>query len=891
MKARLPPSCLAPLFLLLTLATGCSLRSESWEDAPTLPDSAVRILTASGTTPSESQRAATAILRKAFPGATAQSLEQFVTAGPTLRRDGVVLIVPNVRELSPETWIALTNHIARGGLTLFWGLDPAQAPGNAACEMLRPATEFYSFSTRTLSGIPAGQLTSAKPVLMQSPFLRPTGIGGTSAAQQRWIPLAEAHGAGDVVQGWPASLRIAMSENAPLRAWGWIGWDPDAAHATTQRALLQTAAARLHQRQFLLRAGLDRHALETNEPINIAAQIAVAPASRGPWRVAAEMENEQGAVARRVAETLAPDAPVSLVSTTLFLGASARRIDQPTRALLRIALLDSVTGQTLDTIRQPLRLRPESSAARAADDERIGTRGSSFTLGRRPVSLIGLRYSSRAAAPYRNALDPAIFDFALLRSDLRRFRDASVNTIVIPYPDLAYAPQLRILLDELRAYSIWGLIELPALSPWNPDWARAAEQLAALQLAPRHRILAISPGRIAPPRAGEETDRLNAAWAQWIVEQYGSTEHAAARLGTDPQTISPASLWNRDAEFPPPLRIAARRFLDDFIARHYRDCRTLLRESGWTGLFTAPAGTTLDPAAGVYLLDFVSLDAAALDPDDPDRTAFYTAYARAVSAGKPVLWLNLSSAMPYPPSRDDLHTQAGHLDASLRAVIRAHAAGVVLSAFFGGPLGPDQTDSGLITPDGAWRPGGEVFRSRIQDWRHEQFSIPPWRGLEVDTVNAPDGLPGLYAHTQTSASADPLAEMRPIGWDRFSTETPLVSLAGDPLDAPEPLKFFNAQWMLSPESRTNLNARQPVQLELLNTGLARWSPSVTGVVGAVWISAERSGARPLILPIRETPPGERARAAWIPGDSGTWTLRPFVFPDTPFGEPLHIEIK
>ncbi|MCO5044728.1 MAG: hypothetical protein J5I99_08415 [Verrucomicrobia bacterium] len=878
---------------VFTALTGCGPRQDDWPSAP-LPQNAVAILTHGDEAQPEQDRATSAILRKAFPNATSLVANQLAASGPILRREGTVLVVPRVRELSPETWRSLALYLSRGGRALFWGLDPTHAPGDTTCTLLRPASEFFSFTTRNLRGLPAGTLSSAQPIRMQSPFPRPTGNSGVATASQRWIPLAEARDAAGAIQGWPASLWIEASTQAPLRAWGWIGWDADPAFARAQQALLQTAASRLYQRQFLIHAGLDRFALEANEPIHISAQFAATPAGSGPWRIVAEMENEQRVVTRRIAETISLNASATLVTTSLFFGAASRRADQPQRMTLRVALANPETGEIIDETRQPLRLRPENPSARAVGEDRIGARGSTFILGRRPSARLGARLVSHAATPHQNALDPDVFNLDLLRADLTRFRDAGINSLTVAYTSIAQAPQLRILLDELRNNQLAILLELPALSPWKPNESLAKEQLEALRLAPNSRIFAISPGPIAPPQNGEQNERLNAAWAHWIREQYGSPEHAQALLNADVQTFSPASLWDKNAGLSTELQLAARRFLNDFIARHYRACRNLLLASGWTGLFTAPSATTLDPAAGAWQLDFLSLDGAALDPTDPNRTAFFTAYARAVSGSKPILWFDVSATIPYPPTPDTLRTQAEQLDAQLRALVRTHAAGVILDRIVGGPLDADGLDRGLIRPDGAWRPSGDTLRARAQDWRHESLTIPPWRGREVDIGNAPGGLPELWTREKETAGPEATDELRAIGWDRLSSETPLLNLAGGPVQPPEPLQFFNAQWQLASsfETEATLQAplREPLQMDVLNTGLSRWTASVTGNVGSVWISAVRNGFRPLLLPLRETAPGATAHLTWTPSDAGSWTLRPLIYPSTLFGEPLRVEV-
>lgn len=881
---------------LFSAAPGCAQREDGWSAAP-LPDNAVVVLQHGTEQKDGARRAEELILRAAFPNATRLSSDQLVASGPVLRRDGTVLIVPRVREISPALWVALTNHIARGGPALFWGLDPASADEGASFGGLRPNAALYSFSTRRVEGIQSGTLNSRAPIRLQSPF--PHGNGADNE-NQRWIPLAKALAPAGLIQGWPASLWVDATDSRLIRTWGWIGWDPDEDTQRPQQALLQLAASRLSQRQFLLRAGFERYSFEPDDTLSIPVKIAVAQPSRGPWRVTAEMENEEGAVTRRLSDTLAPPQPVSIISTSLFLGTAPRRLQQEQKTTLHLSLLNATNNQLYAEIRQPVRMRAEADAARGAPEERIGTRAAMFTLGRRNIVLLGADYAPLTAASPRNGLDPDFFDPALLKRDLSLSRDAGFNTIAVRYTAEKQTPQLRTLLDDLRDHRIWALLQIPALSPWNPDWTGAKNLLDGLHLSTNHRVFAISPGIIAPPRPGAETERLDSAWKTWLEEQYDSLARAKEKLGIHNNAPAISSWWDAENNAPLVWRLAARRFLEDFAARHYSNCRAFLRACGWNGLFTAPSGTTLDPAAGVPLLDFVTLDGgAALDAPDIGRAAFYTAYARAVSDNKPVLWINISDAMPYPPSNSNLRGQAVALDDALRDMMRAYASGVIMGGFTGGPLDPEGKDRGLVNPDGSWRPAGDAVRSRMQDWRHAPNQPPPWRGMEIDTVNMPQALPDYWREIKGESNSEyhttAIEEMRPIGWNRYATETPLTGLSGAEMDAPEPLQFFNATWgsdnSPTPSRTTHAQRRQLKQLELLNTGLARWQAFREGETGSIWITARRGNGRPTRIPVSDTMPGARTTILWTPTDKGVWTLRPTVHPGIGFGETLRVEVE
>ena len=880
--------------MLVPLLAGCGGPHGGWP-AATLDEKAMVLLEhaePAGTPAVES------ILREAFPEARRLRAEQLVTAGPGLRQAGAVLVVPEVRRLTPALWTQLLNHLQRGGLALFWGRDPPTSPGGDGCEIFSAASEWYAFSAREIRGMPNGLLTAARPISLQSPFPRPTGPPGATGATERWIPIAEAANPGGATRGWPASIFVRQPSNAPPCAWGWIGWDAASEHGGTITALLRLTAERLQQRQFLLQAGLDRYVMEPGGAFDLRVVVANGNPAASAWRVTAELENEDGVVTRRQAETLAASAPATLVSTSIFLGTAPRQRDAGMKARLRIGLWDAAGTRRLDEVVQPVRLLPEPSPRATPGDERIGVRGNSFIIGRRPVALVGAAYAPAAADRTRSPFDPAQFDPARMRRELGLFRDAGFNALTLSCTHPSEVPQIRYLMDELRDRHLWAILELPALSPWTPDWARARELLAALRLSPGDRYAALSPGPVHPPRAGSEEDTVAAAWRAWLLEQYGQLAHATEVLGADPLAHPPGVWWtDARAEIPRTVRLAALRFLEDWIGRHYGACARFLREQGWPGLFTARSGLTIDPAAGAHHLDFLTLDGADLADNEPGRIEFHTAYARAVGYGKPVLWINIRADMPYPPAEADQRRQAATLDAVSRSLLVSQAAGLVYGGFAGGPQRPGGRDDGLLNPDATWRPGGDALRARAQEWRRPSGAPPPWRGRELDAAGQTDGLRGAWLDWREryadEAKAGRVEELRPTGWAKSSREWPAEGLGGEPHRDPAPLRQVNAEWIppaMTTSGVARMGLRQAVRLELINTGLATWAPSVTGHTGAVWIHARSPKGRVQPLGVRETPPGARQSIMWTPTDPGEWVLRPWLHPAGGFGEPLSLHV-
>ncbi len=886
---------IGPCLLIPIIAGGCAGGRDEWPETPPPPQPVTILET--GPTAGDAQRAAgEAILAGAFPDALRLRAEQLVTAGPGLRQSGAVLVVPAPHALSQAHWQALTNHVARGGLALLWGRLAESEEGLVEADAL-PEPHAFPFSARVVCGLPAGRVQAAKPIPLQGSFPGPRQSPDPHG--YRWIPLAVAQDSDRTIRGWPAALHVHAPTGGPLRAWGWIGWDPDKSAARAQRSLLRQAATRLQRRQFLLQGGLDRHALQGGEPLAIRAAWASALPATGPWRVVAEIEDPGGRVTRRHAEVIAASRPARQFSSSFSLGTSARRPDADEHLLLRIGLSDAGGAAPFDELTQPIRVMAERTAGNVARDDAPGIRGVGFTRGRRPLVPIGARFGPIVITGASNPLSPGRYDPVLVERELALHEEAGFNLTAVTFTDPDQAPQLRMLLEEFRARQIRVLLEIPALSPWARDTARATGLLRALRLAPDDPVFAISTGLVTPPADADEEAVFQAAWARWVAGQYGSPVHAAAQLGCPPEAVTADSAWRAPSNLPDPARFAVRRFLADEAGRHFGACRRALAREGWTGFFTAGSGGALDPAAGAHQLDFVTLDAGALDPSNPARLAFHTAYARAVSGGKPVLWTGLAVPMPYPPAPAALSGQAGTIDRAMAALLRSQAAGVILGDLAGGPRGGADLDNGLVHPSGAWRESGQRAREQAQAWRREKIRPVPWRGREIEPGALAGGVDAAWDAWRerfcAEYAAGQIEELRPAGWGRLSAELPPAALGGGPRNEPAPLHYLNAEWTpladTTPGAPARVRQREPVRLELINTGIATWSPSITGHVGGVWIRVTQHGGRGELLPLRETQPGARAHLLWTPADPGRCTLRPWLHPAGAFGQPFEIDVE
>lgn len=866
------------------LFTACAAREEAWIAGPPPSANAIVILESGALS---LQADAEGILKEAFPGAQRLRVEQLVTAGPRLRQDAAVLVVPNMAALTAAHWGHLIHHIHRGGPVLFWGLDPAGGESGGHLTMLRPATEYYAFSAREIRGTDGGMIQSVQPMRFQSAFPRARN------EQRRWIPLAEAREPSGSVRGWPASLMIEAPTGGPLRAWGWIGWAPDARNAAAQRALLRRAARRLAERRWMTTAGLDRAALGPGETIR-AVVTAVSAVTTTPLRLAVEMENADGVVTRRFTETLdfsAARGPLLQTSTSIVLGIAPRAVARAEDIRIRFALMDASGEHKLDEQTQRVRLLPDSDDTAYPADERLGVRGANFIIGRRPIALFGARFDPLLADANGAPLDARCYDAALAARELDLYREAGFNLVEVAFEHPAQAPQLRHLLDLMRERQLWAVLRIPALSPWASNSAAVEEWIAALRLPRAHRVFAIAADLTFPDRDPAIEPAVRRAWTAWVNEQYGDRERAERALELDPETLFPMPDSARDPNVPPAARRAIAHFYHDHVSRHLRHCRSTLEAQGAGILLTAVGGDAYPIPPDVHHVDFITRTLpAGLTPPEPGRLEFLTAHARGLSGGRAVLWRFGGTPLAYPAAPDEPRRAAETINAIGRALARARAAGLLCGPIGGGPRPPAGRDAGLVEPDTRWRPTGDAWRARIHEWRRLPAAAPVWRGREVD-ARTEVAWADWRDRVASEAQQGFVEEVRPLGWGRATRDLAVPGQA--PTNPPAPFDYLNAEWIAprSEDPTPRARLRQALPLELLNTGSAAWSPSVTGQVGAVWIRARAESGRTQWLAIRETAPGARAALVWTPTDPGPWTLRGWLHPAGEFGEALKVLVE
>ena len=233
----------------------------------------------------------------------------------------------------------------------------------------------------------------------------------------------------------------------------------------------------------------------------------------------------------------------------------------------------------------------------------------------------------------------------------------------------------------------------------------------------------------------------------------------------------------------------------------------------------------------------------------------------------------------------------------MELALRGHAAGLLVKPLLGGWSPVVDADNGFTDPDGRWRPAGEALRRFNQRVRREATVPPSWTGRLVNRDQDARGLYGwLLKGAGEGLESGALEEVRPEGFGHNSYEAPVESVGGRPYLDPAPWSWLNAEWGLLRagtqvmERAQVVKVRDPLELEVWNTGSARWINTKTRRLGAVWVRVLHPAGREEWLPVPETGPGQSSVLKWAPADAGDLSLRLWSGEQGGFGEPLSLRI-
>lgn len=830
--------------------------------------------------------------------------------------------------LPPDAEDLLAGYLQRGGRLVALGYHHPLALSTN--DVLRATIGFNGapFPLKHVQLHVAGEASGLRidnlPVQSISPPAM--GCGGARAAPGRWIPVVEAVDGEKNLRGWAGSLNLHRVDEGTYSIAGWLGLNPTLPApddlTTAVHALLEAATRDIYMIQY----GIDRHSAYSRHLIGAAARILDRRRERTPLRLAARWLSDDGLELRRhispplersgelirLPVGLAPDVPAS--------GSFSRRFT------LELLVRDRNDQITMDVARQDIKIFSREAPAAAGD--RLSVEKNQFVHNGMPVFMLGVNYRPRIAAPSgpgdntRHWLNPEWYPPEIVRSDLDLLAAAGVNAIAIEYTDAVQAPQVLHLLDELRRRSMWAMVYLPALHPFDLRLDEGLRMIDEINLSRWPELFALEVARGLTVGDRSDLRRFDDAWEDWLEEHFSSITEAEQKLGI--------SLWRDRGKIagppgaslrstPPQDRAAAlyRSFLTDFVSRRLGYVREMLRAReipvmltarsayGWPEAWPAHVTDTLDISAGALHQDFLSADAWTIHPlhsdhADGDRMA---AYLRGVAEGKPVVWSAFGQGISDVLHAGDLLRQQEVYEFLLSRFVDGASSGAFAWRFSPGPATGTKGDWGLVDASGSWRPVEDAIRNARLRLRQARPRPPApvikpaaWmlsaRELETNKENRQ----GIFS----PPGDEPAVTLwQPPGHGKSTGD--LLRPGGDQAWSPiDGLYMLNSEWRragsdgqlrpVQPGEHLRLYAGKTMRAEIMNSGSLAWETANTRREGTVWIKAYQPGFPEEWIPAPRIERGGRFEITWTAKKPGLWELQPVLSGYGKFGQRLLVEV-
>ena len=333
----------------------------------------------------------------------------------------------------------------------------------------------------------------------------------------------------------------------------------------------------------------------------------------------------------------------------------------------------------------------------------------------------------------RGAYDPEVIE-----RDLRRVKAMNLNAVSVFIDHSSLKAQH--LLDLLRRCEALGLHVNQSLRPGTPldfQWQQMKELIEYYRLAQNDTIFAYDLAWEPNHGSYEQQEHAYAGlWNQWVLQRYGSLPAAektwgvaAPRAETNSPSLSvpPMAQLTHDGEW---RRLVAdyRLFLDDLLREKYSAARALVKSIDphhAVSFRMSNAGDPLYDWAAALPYDFYGLTGAVdlWEPEaygrigDWDRVRageFTAAYARLCDARKPLIWAEVGYTVwdlnRMAPDPDKLAFEARYYADFYHMMTESGADGVFYWWYPGGFRLGENSDFGIINPDGTDRPVTKVIR-------------------------------------------------------------------------------------------------------------------------------------------------------------------------------------
>lgn len=690
-----------------------------------------------------------------------------------------------------------------------------------AMDTLSPGYKLFDAHGVTELSLRADQVMVSEAALapssiMRSPQPRPGGGGFDKRRDWRWIPIVEARSAGKQWRGTPVTMMVNAAGQYKTGVWASFGFTDGAVYKQPETlAMVGQIAKRMRNGAFILDGGANFYTYFEDQDVELGTRICNVgrtPATVTARATATPSDGTKPAVEKQWDVTVEPG-EVKSVST------SWHPNNWPADGYsVQVELLQN--GQVIDRVSHKIHVwRPKQKKEfmTIKDGELMlnGKRWRAHGVNYMPSSGIGIEDGEY----FEHWIGAKSYDPEVIARDLDHCKQMGLNS-VSAFVYTGYDKDQN-MLDFLRLVEERGMKANIGLRPGMPHWFDAEKMhnlIKMLRLAENDTVFAYDIAWEPMWGTHRERKRWDADWEKWIIERYGSVENAEKDWGypvpredgkiTNPDTIHITSKgdWN--------VMVAAyRRFLDFLVYKQYSEAVWIIKSvdpNHFVSFRMAEAG---NPTAlwGGIAYDFPYLAAAVdiLEPEAYGRIGdwervkpgwFEFAYAKWAAPEMPMLWAEMGVStwdlgrMMDTPQK--LEYQAMYHRAWYRMLNGSGASGVYFWWYPGGFRYGENSNYGIINPDGTDKPVTAAIRENAQGYLTGPSAKKPDYWIEIDRDEHPEGIAGIYEAVKDEfwAAIDKglTPGLRTKGTGTDSSNCPRVAVGNVPLTGSNPPKYLDA---------------------------------------------------------------------------------------------------
>lgn len=624
---------------------------------------------------------------------------------------------------------------------------------------------------------------------------RPQSTGWNKSRENRWIPLLEAFSAQGEDRGVVAAMRFTAGTEKL-----WVGFapeDPGWYRLETTLSYVAALIGRIHDGgPFLWEGGTTQYTYFPDQSIEFGAQMVNGGETLGSHHLRFEILDPYSDTVLFRRESKKGDTHLE----TEKLPAGFLR--KHSAYQIAVSLIESSSteegARIVDQLVHSLDVWEPNP-----DLEWVSAAKGYFTIGGSPWYPYGVNYmpsSGVAREEWRQFeywLDSDAYDPEIVERDLSRIEGMGLNSISA----FLYHRSLNSwnLIDLLRRCERRRLRVNLSIRPGTPmdfPWEQVKETIQKNRLAENRTVFAYDLAW-EPHFEGKEPrqEEHGEEWNRWIESKYGSLETAAENWGHAPEIVEGSAQVPGSRQWYEPgpwneMLADYSHFLDELLGNRYGEARKKVRTIDNRHLVSFRMqhsgdptywGPTWIPYPLEGLVDAVDI----LEPEAYGRIGgwdrvkpgmFTAAYCRAIAPDLPVYWAEMGLSC-WDPQKGAVTAEKESVVADyyrdfLRMARESYANGISFWWYPGGYRTNENSDYGILNPDGTDRPVTRVIRENASLIENLGQRPKPDVILPMDRSWKPGGLAGSYDEV-ASEYWEAVEEGKQVAlWDvRSPTET------------------------------------------------------------------------------------------------------------------------